>query len=126
MREGTICDIQQHRTFCLCSKNQALELSWGHGSSVFLSWTPSRTSSSHDNHQVELCRHLGEKLGLKDGEQVQRHSEQFVFMLAVSCPSGCQGVCIYRRVALFPSGLPEIVSPDLVSSSGVCGASDLR
>lgn len=33
---------------------------------------------------MELCRHLGEKLGLKDGEQVQRHSEQFVF-----CDSTC-------------------------------------
>lgn len=56
---------------CLClSQNQALELSWGHGSPVFLSWTQNRTSSSLDSHQVELCRQLGEKLGLKDGEQV--------------------------------------------------------
>ncbi|KAG7244990.1 hypothetical protein INR49_023556 [Caranx melampygus] len=49
--------------------NQALELSWGHGSSLFLSWTLNRTSSSFDSHRVELCRQLGEKLGLKDGEQ---------------------------------------------------------
>lgn len=63
---------------CLCSKNQALELTWGHGSSVFLSWSPSRTSSSQDSHQVELCRQLGERLGLKDGEQVHLHSEAFV------------------------------------------------
>uniref|UniRef100_A0A8C4IA62 Peroxisomal ATPase PEX1 n=1 Tax=Dicentrarchus labrax TaxID=13489 RepID=A0A8C4IA62_DICLA len=51
------------------NENQALELSWGHGSSVFLSWTQNRTSSSLDSHKVELCRQLGEKLGLKDGEQ---------------------------------------------------------
>lgn len=87
MREGTICDIQGHITKSTATersasvqKNQALELSWGHESPVFLSWTPSRTSSSQDSYQVELCRHLGEKLGLKDGEQVQRHSEQFVFL----------------------------------------------
>ncbi|XP_049457738.1 peroxisome biogenesis factor 1 [Epinephelus fuscoguttatus] len=51
------------------NENQALELSWGHGSPVFLSWAPSRTSSTLDSHRVELCRQLGEKLGLKDGEQ---------------------------------------------------------
>uniref|UniRef100_A0A671UCX0 Peroxisomal ATPase PEX1 n=1 Tax=Sparus aurata TaxID=8175 RepID=A0A671UCX0_SPAAU len=51
------------------NENQALELSWGHGSPVFLSWTHNRTSSSLDSHKVELCRQLGEKLGLKDGEQ---------------------------------------------------------
>ncbi|KAM3596021.1 uncharacterized protein V6R79_007067 [Siganus canaliculatus] len=50
-------------------ENQALELSWGHGSPVFLSWTPKRTSSGLDSHRVELCRQLGEKLGLNDGEQ---------------------------------------------------------
>uniref|UniRef100_A0A7N8YPY2 Peroxisomal ATPase PEX1 n=1 Tax=Mastacembelus armatus TaxID=205130 RepID=A0A7N8YPY2_9TELE len=50
-------------------QNQALELSWGHGYSVFLSWTQNRTSSSLDGYKVELCRQLGEKLGLKDGEQ---------------------------------------------------------
>ncbi|XP_037330701.2 peroxisome biogenesis factor 1 [Pungitius pungitius] len=51
------------------SENQALELSWGHGSPVFLSWTPNRSSCSLDGHNVELCRQLGEKLGLSDGEQ---------------------------------------------------------
>uniref|UniRef100_A0A8D3BQX6 Peroxisomal ATPase PEX1 n=1 Tax=Scophthalmus maximus TaxID=52904 RepID=A0A8D3BQX6_SCOMX len=50
-------------------QNQALELSWGHGSPLYLSWTPNRASSSFDSHKVELCRQLGEKLGLKDGEQ---------------------------------------------------------
>ncbi|XP_070777978.1 peroxisomal ATPase PEX1 [Enoplosus armatus] len=51
------------------NENQVLELSWGHGSPVFLSWTQNRTSSSLDSLKVELCRQLGEKLGLKDGEQ---------------------------------------------------------
>ncbi|XP_011607188.2 peroxisomal ATPase PEX1 [Takifugu rubripes] len=51
------------------TENQALELSWGAGSTVFLSWTFGRTSSSQDSHEVELCQQLGEKLGLKDGQQ---------------------------------------------------------
>ncbi|XP_072226452.1 peroxisomal ATPase PEX1 [Leuresthes tenuis] len=51
------------------NENQALELSWGNGSPVFLSWTQIRTSSSLDSHGVELCRQLGERLGLKEGEQ---------------------------------------------------------
>uniref|UniRef100_A0A673CK92 Peroxisomal ATPase PEX1 n=1 Tax=Sphaeramia orbicularis TaxID=375764 RepID=A0A673CK92_9TELE len=55
----------------LLNENQALELSWGNGSPVFLSWTPNRNSSNADSHTVELCRQLGEKLGLKDGEQVR-------------------------------------------------------
>lgn len=37
---------------------------------MFLSWALGRTSSSLDSHQVHLCRQLGEKLGLKDREQV--------------------------------------------------------
>lgn len=53
----------------LLNENQALELSWGNCSSVFLSWTYNRSSSSYDSHRVELCRQLGEKLGLEDGEQ---------------------------------------------------------
>ncbi|XP_029369556.1 peroxisomal ATPase PEX1 isoform X2 [Echeneis naucrates] len=51
------------------SENQPLELSLGHGSPLFLSWTPNRTTSSFDSHKVELCRQLAEKLGLKDGVQ---------------------------------------------------------
>ncbi|KAF7659306.1 hypothetical protein LDENG_00000210, partial [Lucifuga dentata] len=71
--------------------NQALELSWGHGSSVFLSWTQNRTSSSLDDHKVELCRQLGEKLGLRDGEQgflrscQQVSSVHQVFVEPLSC-----------------------------------------
>ncbi|XP_077599080.1 peroxisomal ATPase PEX1 [Stigmatopora nigra] len=51
-------------------ENQALELSWSHdGPPVFLSWTLNRNSSNFDSHQVELCRHLAEKLGLLEGEE---------------------------------------------------------
>lgn len=50
-------------------ENQALELSWDHGSPVFLSWTRSRCPLSLEDHKVELNRQLGERLGLKDGEQ---------------------------------------------------------
>lgn len=50
-------------------ENQALELSWGDGPRAFLSWTQNRASSGPDSHSVELCRQLGEKLGLTDGEQ---------------------------------------------------------
>ncbi|XP_075995327.1 peroxisomal ATPase PEX1 [Genypterus blacodes] len=73
------------------NENQALELSWGHGSSVFLSWTQSRTSSSPDDPRVELCRQLGEKLGLRDGEQgflrpcQQVSSVHQVFVEPLSC-----------------------------------------
>lgn len=56
-------------THLLLNENQALELSWGSGSSVFLSWTYNRNSSSNETQRIELCRQLGEKLGLEDGEQ---------------------------------------------------------
>lgn len=46
-------------------------MSWGDASPVFLSWTVNRAASEQDEHKVELCRQLGEKLGLKDGEQVK-------------------------------------------------------
>ncbi|XP_011479493.1 peroxisome biogenesis factor 1 isoform X4 [Oryzias latipes] len=51
------------------NENQALELSWDGGSTVFLSWCPIRASLGADSHRVELSRQLGEKLGLTDGEQ---------------------------------------------------------
>ncbi|CAL9691392.1 unnamed protein product [Knipowitschia caucasica] len=49
-------------------ENQALELSWESGASVFLSWRYNR-NSSNDSQKVELCHQLGERLGLQDGEQ---------------------------------------------------------
>uniref|UniRef100_A0A668AL33 Peroxisomal ATPase PEX1 n=1 Tax=Myripristis murdjan TaxID=586833 RepID=A0A668AL33_9TELE len=75
VRGGTFLNVLQKLYVCLCLcvyvfQNQALELSWGDGSPVFLSWTQNRASSNLDDHKVELCRQLGEKLGLKDGEQV--------------------------------------------------------
>ncbi|XP_077363973.1 peroxisomal ATPase PEX1 isoform X2 [Festucalex cinctus] len=52
------------------NENQALELSSSHGGPpVFLSWTLSSSNSGLDSHHVELCRHLAEKLGLRDGEE---------------------------------------------------------
>ncbi|KAK9957480.1 hypothetical protein ABG768_011724 [Culter alburnus] len=48
-------------------ENQILELSWGVSAPVFLSWTRSRSSGPED--RVEISRQLGEKLGLKEGEQ---------------------------------------------------------
>uniref|UniRef100_A0A8C7Z006 Peroxisomal ATPase PEX1 n=1 Tax=Oryzias sinensis TaxID=183150 RepID=A0A8C7Z006_9TELE len=51
------------------NENQALELSWDSGSTVFLSWCPIRASLGADSHRVELSRQLGQKLGLTDGEQ---------------------------------------------------------
>ncbi|XDV34733.1 hypothetical protein PO909_004862 [Leuciscus waleckii] len=46
-------------------ENQILELSWGVSAPVFLSWI--RSSGPED--RVEISRQLGEKLGLKEGEQ---------------------------------------------------------
>lgn len=74
---------KNYRNKMLCLpvlQNQALELSWVHGNPVFLSWTQNRTSSCLDSHQVALCRQLGEKLGLKDGEQVGFYTEQFILL----------------------------------------------
>ncbi|XP_034015996.1 peroxisome biogenesis factor 1 isoform X2 [Thalassophryne amazonica] len=51
------------------NENQAVELSWDRGCPVFLSWTHNGTMSSADGHKVELSRHLGNTLGVKDGEQ---------------------------------------------------------
>uniref|UniRef100_A0A4W6CWC0 Peroxisomal ATPase PEX1 n=1 Tax=Lates calcarifer TaxID=8187 RepID=A0A4W6CWC0_LATCA len=47
------------------NENQALELSWSHGSPLFLSWTQNRTSSSFDSHKVELCQATRRKVGPK-------------------------------------------------------------
>uniref|UniRef100_A0AAZ3NQ93 Peroxisomal ATPase PEX1 n=1 Tax=Oncorhynchus tshawytscha TaxID=74940 RepID=A0AAZ3NQ93_ONCTS len=60
--------FMQLAIFCVI-KNQALELSWGHDARVFLSWTRSRSPVNQEDHKVALSRQLGEKLGLRDGEQ---------------------------------------------------------
>nr|XP_055076129.1 peroxisome biogenesis factor 1 isoform X1 [Misgurnus anguillicaudatus]XP_055076130.1 peroxisome biogenesis factor 1 isoform X1 [Misgurnus anguillicaudatus] len=49
-------------------EKQILELSWGVSAPVFLSWIRSRQSSGQED-RVEISRQLGEKLGLKEGEQ---------------------------------------------------------
>uniref|UniRef100_A0A8C1JYQ0 Peroxisomal ATPase PEX1 n=1 Tax=Cyprinus carpio TaxID=7962 RepID=A0A8C1JYQ0_CYPCA len=64
------CFLQLSSNFAthLClQENQILELSWGVSAPVFLSWTRSRSSGPED--RVEISRQLGEKLGLKQGEQ---------------------------------------------------------
>ncbi|KAI7798692.1 peroxisome biogenesis factor 1 [Triplophysa rosa] len=74
----------------LCLReNQIVELSWGVSAPVFLSWIRTRQSSGQDD-RVEISRQLGEKLGLKDGEQGflrpchQVHSVQQVFVEPLS------------------------------------------
>uniref|UniRef100_A0A3Q2YML2 Uncharacterized protein n=1 Tax=Hippocampus comes TaxID=109280 RepID=A0A3Q2YML2_HIPCM len=53
-------------------ENQALELSsCRDGPPAFLSWTLSRSSSDSDGQCVELCRHLADRLGLRDREEVK-------------------------------------------------------
>ncbi|XP_072365379.1 peroxisomal ATPase PEX1 isoform X1 [Scyliorhinus torazame] len=49
---------------------QAIELSWGPEQSAFLSWVGRRYTGFEGENIVEINRQLGEKLGLKDGEQV--------------------------------------------------------
>uniref|UniRef100_A0A8C2IKX1 Peroxisomal ATPase PEX1 n=1 Tax=Cyprinus carpio TaxID=7962 RepID=A0A8C2IKX1_CYPCA len=60
--------LSSHFATHLClHENQILELSWGVSAPVFLSWTRSRSSGPED--RVEISRQLGERLGLKEGEQ---------------------------------------------------------
>ncbi|XP_078094984.1 peroxisomal ATPase PEX1 isoform X3 [Mustelus asterias] len=49
---------------------QAIELSWGIQQSAFLSWVGRRCTGFEGESIAEINRQLGEKLGLKDGEQV--------------------------------------------------------
>ncbi|XP_058534089.1 peroxisomal ATPase PEX1 isoform X1 [Ochotona princeps] len=50
-------------------QNQAIEVSWGH-QPAFLSWVEGRRFSDQGENVAEMSRHLGQKLGLPDGEQV--------------------------------------------------------
>ncbi|XP_067864854.1 peroxisome biogenesis factor 1 isoform X2 [Heterodontus francisci] len=49
---------------------QAIELSWGIQQSAFLSWVGRRYTGFEGEKIAEINRQLGEKLGVKDGEQV--------------------------------------------------------
>ncbi|KAJ8334176.1 hypothetical protein SKAU_G00398150 [Synaphobranchus kaupii] len=53
---------------CL-QETQVLELSWGVCTPVYLSWTRCLQNSNRDENTVEVNRQLGDKLGIKDGEQ---------------------------------------------------------
>ncbi|KAJ8267662.1 hypothetical protein COCON_G00128340 [Conger conger] len=48
---------------------QVLELSWGVCTPVYLSWTRCVQNSNRNENTVEVNRQLGDKLGIKDGEQ---------------------------------------------------------
>ncbi|XP_036372199.1 peroxisome biogenesis factor 1 [Megalops cyprinoides] len=50
-------------------ENQVLELSWGVCAPVYLSWTRCRQTTHQEQNTVEVNRQLGDKLGIKDGEQ---------------------------------------------------------
>uniref|UniRef100_A0A4W3J9M4 Peroxisomal ATPase PEX1 n=1 Tax=Callorhinchus milii TaxID=7868 RepID=A0A4W3J9M4_CALMI len=49
---------------------QTIELSWGLQQSAYLSWVGRRYGGFKEENIVEINRQLGEKLGIKDGEQV--------------------------------------------------------
>uniref|UniRef100_UPI00398EE35A peroxisomal ATPase PEX1 n=1 Tax=Pristiophorus japonicus TaxID=55135 RepID=UPI00398EE35A len=49
---------------------QPIELSWGLQQSAFLSWVGRRYTGFEGENIAEINRQLGEKLGVKDGEQV--------------------------------------------------------
>ncbi|KAG7261439.1 hypothetical protein CRUP_015576 [Coryphaenoides rupestris] len=88
------------------SLHEALELSWAHdGSPVFLSWTrSSRSSSKPEDLRVELCRQLGEKLGLRDGEQ-ELHSasleQQLLDQIRVVFKGAVFPVWVDHRTAVY-------------------------
>ncbi|KAL4629882.1 peroxisome biogenesis factor 1 isoform X3 [Arapaima gigas] len=51
------------------AQNQVLELCWGHHAPVYLSWSRCGHRSYQNENTVEVNRQLGDKLGIKDGEQ---------------------------------------------------------
>ncbi|XP_036921953.1 peroxisome biogenesis factor 1 isoform X2 [Sturnira hondurensis] len=50
-------------------QNQAIEVAWGH-QPVFLSWVEGRHFCDQGENVAEINRHVGQKLGLSNGEQV--------------------------------------------------------
>ncbi|XP_059800919.1 peroxisome biogenesis factor 1 isoform X1 [Hypanus sabinus] len=61
---------------------QAIELFWDLKQRAFLSWVGRRSTGFEEENIVEISRHLGQKLGIKDGEQV--------FLGACAQVSSCQ------------------------------------
>ncbi|XP_032902425.1 peroxisome biogenesis factor 1 isoform X2 [Amblyraja radiata] len=49
---------------------QAIELSWDLKQTAFLSWVARRSTGLEEGNIAEISRHFGQKLGVKDGEQV--------------------------------------------------------
>ncbi|MGH0142184.1 UNVERIFIED_CONTAM: hypothetical protein FKN15_052238 [Acipenser sinensis] len=70
--DKTTCCKKSDGTWACCPYplNQAIELSWGLHQSVFLSWTRCQRSAFLEENVVEINRQLGDKLGIKDQEQV--------------------------------------------------------
>ncbi|NXR34739.1 PEX1 factor, partial [Zosterops hypoxanthus] len=64
-------------------QGQAVKVSWGH-QPVFLSWMETRHRGHQGENIAEINRHLAEKLGITDGEQV--------FLEPCSHVSSCQQV----------------------------------
>uniref|UniRef100_A0A8I3NND0 Peroxisomal ATPase PEX1 n=1 Tax=Canis lupus familiaris TaxID=9615 RepID=A0A8I3NND0_CANLF len=50
-------------------QNQAIEVAWGH-QPAFLSWVEGRHFSDQGENVAEINRHVGQKLGLSNGDQV--------------------------------------------------------
>nr|XP_055163420.1 peroxisomal ATPase PEX1 isoform X2 [Nyctereutes procyonoides] len=50
-------------------QNQAIEVAWGH-QPAFLSWVEGRHFSDEGENVAEINRHVGQKLGLSNGDQV--------------------------------------------------------
>ncbi|XP_064265888.1 peroxisomal ATPase PEX1 isoform X2 [Passer domesticus] len=74
---------RERRMECTCFEGQAVKVSCGH-QPVFLSWMETRHRGHQGENIAEINRHLAEKLGITDGEQV--------FLEPCSHVSSCQQV----------------------------------
>lgn len=62
----------------MLTQGQAVELSGGHCTPVYLSWTRCQHRLNKEEITVEVNRQLGEKLGIRDGQQVIQHFDQIL------------------------------------------------